>query len=110
MTENNVDLPTWEDGKPVNVGEVAMSLCGPMRIDGIEITGGGWRLWTELPHEQGHDRWRYIIDEGGFDSHPTRDGEPCEFWQEGDPTTPMWVFAPLDLRGTDDRPETSGRD
>lgn len=92
--------PTWDDGQPVRVGEVAMSTCGPLRIDGIEITGGGWRLWSNQSMYCGADKWLYIIDEGEFgeyEGHPVRDGEPCEFWQQGDSTMPEFVFAPVPL-------------
>lgn len=40
----NPPWPSWRDGWPVKVGETAMSLIGPLRIDGIEIMDGGWRL------------------------------------------------------------------
>lgn len=98
---NVENWPTWNDGKPVKVGEVAMSSIGPLRIDGIEITNGGWRLWSNQSMGwQGCDKWLYIIDEGEFgecEGHPVRNGEPCELWQAGDPTMPEFVFAPLDL-------------
>ena len=89
--------PTWQDGKPVQVGEVAMSLCGPLRIDGIEIMDGGWRLWSNQSMYEGADKWLYVIDEGDGTGHPGREGEPCEFWRDGDSTMPEFVFAPMDL-------------
>lgn len=92
MKYESMNWPTWQDGNPVKVGEVAMSLRGPMRVDGMEITATGWRLWSTISGPNG-SKWLYIIDEGGERSHPTREGEPCDFWHEGDPTTPEFVFA-----------------
>lgn len=90
--------PVWEDGSPVCVGEVAMSSYGPMRIDGIEIMDGGWRLWSNQSSGMaGCEKWLYIIDEGDAMGHPAREDEECDFWQQGDPTMPDWVFAPLNL-------------
>ena len=89
---------TWSDGTPVYVGQTAMSLIGPMRIDGIEICqGDSWRLWANVSWMGSGEKWLYIIDEGEHDAHPTREGEECEFWQEGDDTMPHWVFAPKKL-------------
>lgn len=92
--------PTWNDGKPVNVGEMAMSSCGPLRIDGIEIVSNGWRLWSNQSMYEGAEKWLYIIDEGEFgefEGHPTQAGEPCGFWNPSDGTMPEFVFAPIDL-------------
>lgn len=89
--------PTWQDGRPVNVGEIAMSSIGPLRIDGIEIMDGGWRLWSNQSMYEGADKWLYVIDEGNGMGHPVREGEPCEFWRDGDATMPEFVFAPMDM-------------
>jgi len=90
--------PTWQDGRPVKVGEVAMSSIGPLRIDGVEVTDGGWRLWSNQSMGwQGCPKWLYIIDEGEFGEGPVRYGEPCDFWQYGDSTMPEFVFAPITL-------------
>lgn len=86
--------PTWSDGKPVKPGETAMSLAGPMRIDEVSVGIGGWKLWSNQSMHDGAEKWLYIIDEGDWFDHPTREGEPCEFWQDGDPTMPLMVFAP----------------
>lgn len=98
------DWPTWEDGKPVQVGEVAMSACGPLRIDGIEVMDGAWRLWSNQSMYEGADKWLYIIDEGEFgkyEGHPVRNGEDCEFWEDGDQLMPEFVFAPMSLTAMD---------
>lgn len=98
------DWPTWEDGKPVQVGEVAMSACGPLRIDGIEVMDGAWRLWSNQSMYEGADKWLYIIDEGEFgkyEGHPARNGEDCEFWEDGDQLMPEFVFAPMSLTDMD---------
>lgn len=89
--------PTWQDGRPVKVGEIAMSSIGPLRIDGIEIMAGGWRLWSNQSMYEGADKWMYVIDEGDSMGHPVREGELCEFWSDGDATMPEFVFAPMDL-------------
>lgn len=96
--------PTWGDGKPVKVGEVAMSSIGPLRIDGIVIENGGWALLSNQSMFQGAPKWWYVIDSGEFgeyEEHPVRNGEPCEFWQEGDETMPEFVFAPLSIAKED---------
>ena len=72
--------PTWEDGKPVQIGEVAMSLMGPLRICSVEINGGGWVLVHSKPVFGGRASLRYVIDEGRDGEHPCREGEPCDFW------------------------------
>lgn len=87
--------PSWRDGWPVKVGETAMSLIGPLRIDYVAIGEGGWQLWSN--QSMTDEKQLYIIDEGCFDQHPTHEGEPCEFWQEGDPTMPCFVLAPRRL-------------
>lgn len=98
---NVENWPTWEDGKPVKVGEMAMSSIGPLRIDGIEILDVSWRLWSNQSMYEGAEKWLYVIDEGDFKmGHPTRYGEECEFWQPGDPVMPDWVFAPLDVNAS----------
>lgn len=89
--------PMWSNGEPVRVGETAMSDCGPMRIDGIEVTASGWRLWSNQSMYEGADKWMYVIDEGDRDGYPTRYDEPCDFWEPGDAVMPSWVFAPIDL-------------
>jgi len=89
--------PMWSNGEPVRVGEIAMSDCGPMRIDGIEVTASGWRLWSNQSMYEGADKWLYVIDEGDRDGYPTKYSEPCDFWEPGDDVMPAWVFAPIDL-------------
>lgn len=64
---------SWHDGSIVIPGQVAMSLRGPRRIISVEFDESGWRLIDEDS---------YIIDEGSFDAHPTRMGEPCDFYPE----------------------------
>lgn len=97
-TRTRTDV-TWGDGKPVEVGQTAMSPAGPMRIDGIEVmANGSWRLWSNVSWMGNGEKWLYIIDEGQTTAdHPTREGEPCKFWKKGDNTTPRWVFAPREL-------------
>lgn len=90
--------PTWPDGEPVKVGETAMSMCGPLRIDGIELTMGGWRLWSNQSMYQGSDKWLYIIDEGEVGTDfPTRPGEDGEWTGFIESPMPDIVFAPLRL-------------
>ncbi len=91
--------PSWRDGWPVKVGETAMSLIGPLRIDGIEIMDGGWRLWSNQSMYPGADRWLYIIDEGDWEDSPTRSDEYCDFWAPEDGTMPDFVYAPVALEG-----------
>lgn len=94
---------TWGDGKPVEVGQTAMSLAGPMKIDGIEVMAdGAWRLWANVSWMGNGEKWLYIIDEGQTTAdHPKREGEPCKFWKTGDSTMPAMVFAPCNLNWED---------
>lgn len=94
---------TWRDGSPVKVGQTAMSTAGPMRIDGIEVgAGGSWRLWADVSWMGDGARWLFVIDEGRNGSeHPTREGEPDEFFRHAWDTMPNWVFAPLPLNWDD---------
>lgn len=96
---------TWRDGKPVEVGQTAMSMIGPLRIDGIEVgENGSWRLWANVSYLGDGSKWLYVIDEGQTTAeHPTRESEPCRFWHEGDNTMPYWVFAPKALDWSDGR-------
>lgn len=70
--------PTWSDGKPVKICEKAISLRGPLKVTGIELTDGGWNLWG---YSEGK---KYIIDQGNENQHPTREGEDCDFWSPSD--------------------------
>lgn len=91
--------PTWADGEPVDIGETAMSLSGPLRIDAVVIGDGGWTLLSNQSMYSGAAKMVYIIDQGDWGESPTRQGEPCDFWQEGDSTFPQYVFAPFKLCG-----------
>ena len=100
MFPSNVQWPTWQDGKPVMVGERAISLRGPMTITSVEIGDGWYRLYSSVKKEDliddeiyadlyknSGDIINYVIDEGKFDSHPYREGEDCYFW----PNDEEWV-------------------
>lgn len=89
--------PTWRDGKPVKPGETAMSLAGPMKIDEVAVGISGWRLWSNQSMYDGAEKWLYIIDEGDWFDHPTREDEECDFWSMSDPIMPCMVFAPKKL-------------
>lgn len=97
-----LNWPTWNDGKPVMVGERAISLRGPMTITSIEVGDGWYRLHTTLDRRDiiydedlaeldwGDNNFiDYTIDVGHFwspefpyDNHPYREGEECDFWPE----------------------------
>lgn len=86
--------PLWEDGTPVRIGEVAMSLRGPRTILGVELGSNSYTLWgrTDEVFDEDVDDDQivfnpyYIIDEGSFGEdgkqfgHPVRRGEQCDFW------------------------------
>jgi hypothetical protein len=82
--------PTWGDGSLVKIGERAVSLRGPLEIIGIEVCDDGWSLFGfadlgDVDEVTGKSyRTRYIIDQGSDTTHPTMEGEYCDFWPESE--------------------------
>lgn len=92
-----IKWPTWNDGESVQIGERAISLCGPMTITSVEVGEDFYRLYSwvtrdelnnddvfDLCHRGPGDHINYVIDEGAFsrNNHPYREGEECDFWPE----------------------------
>lgn len=98
MTENEISWPKYSDGTPVKVGDTVVGPCGPMEVYEIGIRAGSWELWAQLSCGNGELRKMHIIDQGDFDTHVIRPGECCEYrewWVDGVPDKPEYVFMPV---------------
>lgn len=92
-------VPTWADGSPVMVGQRAISMVGPMTIERIDSDQYGYSLVGT------YDGNEYVIDEGRWNSetsHPTREGEWCDFWPETEAET-------VEYYGLDETAMNTGR-
>lgn len=77
---------TWANGEPVIVGQWAMSLYGPARIDAIVLDEDGWTLLSRPSRADGvniyptNEMW--LIDEGSYGDFPTHpsDKKRLETW------------------------------
>lgn len=95
----NMKWPTWVDGSPVKVGELALSWEGPVPIHSIEITEDGFTLWARVPVENGAPKRRLLIDGGDWDYHPLRPVDECDWWHPGEtnPTVMVSEFTLVDV-------------
>ena len=66
----SVAWPTWSDGSPVRICEVAMSEMGPARIASVEVSVIGYKLRGWLLSEEGRDGddeyEQVVIHDGSF--------------------------------------------
>lgn len=77
------DYPKWNDGSPVMVGQIAMSLYGPMTIGRIEVRENGYTLYSPTGYE---------INSGTKTNPCERYGELQDYWPGNDDNFAEHVF------------------
>jgi len=103
---DEIRWPRYQDGAEVRVGDMAMSVAGPMRVVGVEWCGDGrWNIRGRKEPVHCHDGEEpevgYVIDScEGEDPRVTRADEWCEFWPEGACATIEYYGADVVARST----------